>query len=139
MNCQSPRRFKFTLHEDHEFNYEIMFDIIYLSNRPVLHVIDVATAFQAGRFLSSILAKETWEAFRFIWIDTYQGPPEIITHDAGTNFASTEFRLEAKILGITCKQIPIETHWSIRKLERYNASLRRAYEIINSELNATTS
>jgi len=35
--------------------------------------------------------KETWQALRMLWIDTYQGPPDIITHDAGTNFASAEF------------------------------------------------
>ena len=56
MNHQSPRRFKFTLHEDYEFNYEIMVDIMYLNNRPVLHVIDVATAFQAGKFMTSLTA-----------------------------------------------------------------------------------
>ncbi|KAI0994393.1 hypothetical protein K3495_g13789 [Podosphaera aphanis] len=139
MNSQSPRRFKFTLREDCEFNYEIMVDVMYLSNRPVLHVVDVATAFQAGKFLSSLSAKETWEALRFLWIDTYQGPPDIVTHDAGTNFASHEFRNEAKMMGITCKQIPIEAHWSIGKLERYHAPLRRAYEVINSELNAIVS
>lgn len=139
MNRQSPRRFKFTLHEDCEFNYEIMVDIMYLNNRPVLHVVDVAIAFQAGRFLPSISAKETWEALRFLWIDTYQGPPDIVTHDAGTNFASFEFRNEAKMLGIACKQIPIEAHWSIGKLERYHAPLRGAYEILNPELNSIVS
>ncbi|KAK1916809.1 hypothetical protein P3342_004364 [Pyrenophora teres f. teres] len=36
-----------------------------------------------------------------LWIDTYQGPPDILTHDAGTNFASAEFRAEAKIMGVT--------------------------------------
>lgn len=139
LNSQSPRRFKFTLKDDCEFNYEIMVDVMYLSNRPVLHVVDIATAFQAGRFLPSISAKDTWEALRCLWIDTYQGPPDIITHDAGTNFASTEFRNEAKMMGITCKQVPIEAHWSIGKLERYHAPLRRAYEVINAELNTVAS
>ncbi|KAI1002730.1 hypothetical protein K3495_g5472 [Podosphaera aphanis] len=139
MNSQSPRRFKFTLPEDCEFSYEIIVDVMYLSNRPVLHVVDVATAFQAGKFLPSLSAKETWEVLRFLWIDTYQGPSDIVTHDAGTNFASHEFRNEAKMMGITCKQIPIEAHWSIGKLDRYHAPLRRAYEVINSELNSVVS
>ncbi|KAM4061780.1 GAG-pre-integrase domain-containing protein [Hirsutella rhossiliensis] len=71
MHSQAPRRFKFTLKDDQEFNYEIVADVLYLGTpqRPVLHV-------------------DTWEALRALWIDTYLGPPDTIKHDAGTNFAS---------------------------------------------------
>lgn len=138
-HSSSPQRFKFTLKDDREFNYEVLVDVMYLSGKPVLHVVDSATSFQAGRFLPSMSTKDTWEALRMLWIDTYQGPPDILTHDAGTNFASTEFRTEATIMGITCKQIPVEAHWSIGKLERYHAPLRRAYEIITAELRDSVS
>jgi len=37
-------------------------------------------------------------------------------------------------MGITCKQVPVEAHWSIGKVERYHAPLRRAYEILRAEL-----
>jgi len=139
MHGQAPRRFKFTLKDDHEFNYEILVDVMYLGGKPVLHIVDSSTAFQGARFLPSLSAKDTWEALRMLWIDAYQGPPDIITHDAGTNFASVEFRNEAKLLGIVCKQIPVEAHWSIGKLERYHAPLRRAFDILYDELAATTS
>jgi hypothetical protein len=36
--------------------------------------------------------KTVWEAIRACWINIYIGPPETIVHDAGKNFASTEFR-----------------------------------------------
>ncbi|CAE7221385.1 hypothetical protein PTTW11_11413 [Pyrenophora teres f. teres] len=75
LNSSAPRQFKFTLKDDRHFNYEILVDVIAIS------------------------AKETWQALRMLWIDTYQGPPDILTHDAGTNFASAEFRAEAKIMG----------------------------------------
>ncbi|KAF7570061.1 hypothetical protein PtrM4_100630 [Pyrenophora tritici-repentis] len=139
LHSSAPRRFKFTLKDDHHFNYEILVDVMYLSNKPVLHVVDSSTAFQGARFLSAISAKETWQALRILWIDTYQGPPDIITHDAGTNFASTEFRAEAKIMGVTCKQVPTEAHWSIGKTERYHAPLRRAWDILYAELTDTMS
>ncbi|XP_044721706.1 GAG-pre-integrase domain-containing protein [Hirsutella rhossiliensis] len=79
MHSQAPRRFKFTLKDDQEFNYEIVADVLYLGTpqRPVLHV-------------------DTWEALRALWIDTYLGPPDTIKHDAGTNFASLEFRNEVE-------------------------------------------
>ncbi|KAF2025958.1 hypothetical protein EK21DRAFT_103538 [Setomelanomma holmii] len=101
--------------DDHHFNYEILVDVMYLSSKLVLHV-------------------ETWQALRMLWIDTYQGPPDIITHDAGTNFASAEFRAEAKIIGVTCKQVPTEAHWSVGKTERYYAPLRQAWDILHAEL-----
>ncbi|KAF2022610.1 hypothetical protein EK21DRAFT_119577 [Setomelanomma holmii] len=128
------RRFKFTLKDDHYFNYEILVDVMYLSSKPVLHVVDSLTAFQGAKFLNAISAKETWQALRMLWIDTYQGPPDIITHDAGTNFASAEFRTEAKIMGVTCKQVPTEAHWLVGKTERYHAPLHRAWDILHAEL-----
>lgn len=48
------------------------------------------------------------ETLRILRIDTYQGPPDIIKNHAGTNFASSEFRNEAKILGSIFNQIPTE-------------------------------
>jgi len=131
---QAPRRFKFSLKDDKEFNNEIVVDIMYLESNPVLHVIDWATAFQAARFLESMSALHTWEALRPCWIYTYLGPPDAVTHDPGTNLASTESKASAKLMGITCVQIPIGAHHSIGKVERYHAPLRRAFEIITAEL-----
>lgn len=130
----SPRRFKFTLKDDCDFNYEIFVDVLYLDGEPVLHVVDGGTSFQAGRFLPSLSTKDTWEALRAAWVDTYLGPPDHLVHDAGTNFASSEFRNEAKFMGITCRQVPTEAHWSIGKVERYHGPLRRAFEILTAEI-----
>ena len=134
MNAPSPRRFKFTLKDDQEFNFEVIVDVLKLNNKNVLHVVDTATGFNAARFLSNMSAKETFNALRSCWIDVYLGPPDIITHDAGTNFASQEFRAEAKLLGNTCKQVHTEAYWSIGKVERYHQPLRRAYNILSQEL-----
>jgi len=58
-------RFKFTIRDENiDFNAEIMVDVMYLEGQLVLHVVDVATAFQAARFLTSLDAKSTWEAVR---------------------------------------------------------------------------
>jgi hypothetical protein len=37
-------------------------------------------------------------------------------------------------MAIEIKEIPVETHNSIGKIERYHQPLRRAYEIIRDEL-----
>lgn len=62
MNGKSPGRFRFTIKDDHEFNYSVIIDILFLDGKPVLHVVDSATAFQGARFLPNVSAKTTWEA-----------------------------------------------------------------------------
>ena len=55
VNSKSPGRFKFNIRDtDLEFNAEIIVDVMYLESKPVLHVVDSATAFQAARFLRNI-------------------------------------------------------------------------------------
>jgi hypothetical protein len=57
MNGKSPGRFKFTLRDDYNFNFEVIIDIMYLDGKPVLQVVDAATSFQAARFLKDMSAK----------------------------------------------------------------------------------
>src|SRR5271156_2353543 len=76
---KSPGRFRFILRDDVDFNYCIIVDIMYISGSPLLHVVDEGTRFQAGRWLENISAKHTWDVLRMCWIDTYLGPPDLIT------------------------------------------------------------
>src|SRR6266516_285391 len=139
-HCQkhgkSPGRFKFALREDQDsdFNHSIFVDIMYIDGKPILHVIDEATRFQAARWLQNISAKHTWDVLRLCWIDTYIGPPDCIIHDAGKNFVSREFRQYATSMAISTKSVPVEAHWSIGMVERAHPILRRAYKIITEEL-----
>jgi hypothetical protein len=59
MYKKSSGRFKFTLKDDYEFNYSITIDVMYLDRKPVLQVVDSATAFQAARFLKDMSAYTT--------------------------------------------------------------------------------
>jgi hypothetical protein len=117
-----------------DFNAELIVDVLYIDGNPVLHVVDNATSFQAAKFLRNMEAKTVWEALQLCWLNTYTGPPDIIVHDAGTNFTAKEFRQSASAMSITVKQVPVEAHNSIGKVERYHAPLRRAYHIIHTEM-----
>jgi hypothetical protein len=134
MHGKSPGRFKFTLKDDYEFNYSVIIDILYLDRKPVLQVVDSTTAFTAARFLKDMSARTTWDTLRACWIDTYLGPPDMIVHDAGKNFVSTEFKQLARLMAIIVKEVPVEAHNSIGLVERYHGPLRRSYEIICEEL-----
>jgi len=131
---KSPGRFKFSLKDDIDFNYRVFIDVFYLDGQPVLQAVDEATSFTAARFLEDMSAKTTWNTLRTCWIDTYLGPPDYLVHDAGTNFASIEFRSNARTIGSEIKEVPVEAHHSIGKVERYHTPLKRAYEIMKKEL-----
>lgn len=139
IHAKGPGRFRFNLKDDKiDFNAEVIVDIVYIAGHQVLHVVDSATSFQAARILKSMTTRELWEALRMCWIDVYQGPPERIVHDAGKNFTSLEFKANASAMNIAIKEVPIEAHNSIGKVERYHAPLRRAYEIIAADMPAST-
>ncbi|KAI9044044.1 uncharacterized protein KD926_001866 [Aspergillus affinis] len=131
---KSPGRFRFNLKDEAHFNFNIIVDIIYIDNMPLFYVVNEATRFQSGRWLKDISAKHTWDMLRMCWIDTYLGPPDLITHDAGKNFVSKEFKTYAKTINISTRSIPIEAHNSIGMIERYHSPLRRAYQIIIAEI-----
>lgn len=133
--ARSPGRFKFRLQDSEgRFNHTIYVDVMYLNQDPVLHVVDEATRFQAARFLPSMSARDTWDALRACWIDTYVGPPDLCIHDAGKNFIALEFQQNAQVLAIRTKGVPVEAAQSMGNVERYHTLLRRAFFIISEEL-----
>jgi hypothetical protein len=142
-HCQvmnkSPGRFRFTLRDDVNFNHSIIVDIMFMEGRPVLHIIDEATRFNAARWLPNMSAKITWDVLQMAWIDSYNGPPDFITADAGKNFTSREFKHLAASIGSIAITVPVEAHWSIGAVERYHAVLRRAYLILKQELTDVSS
>ena len=61
------------------------------------------------------------------WIDMYLGLPDLVTHNAGKNFVSKEFKEYANTMGICTKAVLVEAHNSIGMVERYHGPLRRVY------------
>lgn len=132
---KAPGRFKFTIKDSDsiQFNHTILVDIMYIDGTPVLHVVDDATGLQAARWLPDMTTKTIWYTLRHCWIDVYIGPPDYIVTDAGKNLTSKEFQQNAHLLGTSTKAVPVEAHWSIGKVERYHAILRRAYTVITAD------
>ena len=61
------------------------------------------------------------------WIDSYLGPLDLITYDAGKNFVCKEFVQYAATMGISTKAVLVEAYNSIGIVERYHGPIRRAY------------
>ena len=131
---RSPGRFTFTLKDDLDFNYNVIIDIMYIGGKPVLHLVDEATRFQAGQWLKNVLAQYIWDQLRSCWIDTYLGPLDLVTANAGKQFMAKKFKQYAANMGIIVKNALVEAHHSIGMVERYHGPLRRVYSIVTSEI-----
>jgi len=131
-NRQKPRRFKFTLRDEKNFNEVVYVDLVTINKKNALHVVDEATRYQAARWLPANSADDVWRALRMCWIDVYLGPPNVVAHDAGKNLIARTFQLNANIMNIETKSIPIESPNSMTYVERYHTPLKRAFKIIKS-------
>jgi hypothetical protein len=68
------------------------------------------------------------------WIDTYLGPPDLITHDAGKNFVSKEFKTYAKAMSISTRSIPIEAHNLISMIKTLRDTMVHCAELTRLSL-----
>ena len=86
-HASRPKQFKVTVGtDDLRFNQILAVDIIYINEKPVLHVVDEATHYQAAVSLRRFSAEETWKAILHCWFRVYLGPPDYLLVDQGTNF-----------------------------------------------------
>lgn len=82
MSAKNLSRVKFTIKDDTEFNYMIIIDIFYIEGKPIVHVLDLATGFQAAKFLKDISTKTVRTILCMCWTSVYLGPSYTIIHDA---------------------------------------------------------
>jgi hypothetical protein len=66
MKDSAPRRFKFTLRDNVNFNYKIIVDVMSIEGKSVLYIINTTIIFQGARFLPTISAKDTWETLKML-------------------------------------------------------------------------
>ncbi len=133
MHAEKPRRFKFALRTDKQFNHTIYVDVLYIDRKPIFHVVDEATRYQAARWLPDVTAEAVRRAMKLCWIDVYVGPPDVIAHDAAKYFLASKFQTYADMMHITTNAIPVESANSMSFVERYHKPLKRAYKIMEKE------
>ena len=75
--------------ENLRFNETLFIDVVYIDNRPVLHLVDSATHFIAARFLADMTVKTVWCTIFECWASIYTGLPNRIRVDAGSNFGES--------------------------------------------------
>jgi hypothetical protein len=57
-----------------------------------------------------------------------------VVYNAGTNFASKEFRDNTRVINIKVKEVPVKAYNLIGLVKRYYIPLCRAYKIISYKI-----
>jgi hypothetical protein len=71
---------------------------------------------------------------RTCWINTYLGPPDLITHNARKNFASNKFKQYTLVIEVGTKKVLVKAYNSISIVKRYHGLIQRVYQIIVSKI-----
>lgn len=127
----SPLRFKATIPDDKVlFNHTISVDLVWLHEKPVLHIIDEQTGFRNACFLKSKSASDIWNAFVGCWVSTYICFPCKIRSDQEYSITSNDFRQIATSHGVSLEFSGISSHNSMGKIESSHGPLRRIFRIL---------
>ena len=120
-HASKPRRFKLTVgHNNARFNHVVAVDIMYINNKPILHVVDEATHFSSAQWLRKVSSSEVWKALLRCWCNVYLGPPDHLRIDQGSQFTSDEFKSLSESAGISILEAPVESPNSMSHVERYH-------------------
>lgn len=88
----SPLRFKATAPRDRLiFNHTVWIHLVWLFEKPVLHVIDEQTGFRDPCFLKTKSASDIWNSFVACWVIIYVGFPRKICSDPESAITSDVF------------------------------------------------
>lgn len=112
---------------------------MYIDGKPVLHLVDEATHYNAAQFLRKQSSTDVWKSIMRCWYRTYLGPPDFLHVDQGTNFVAKEFKECAEAEGIKILEAPIESPSTMSHVERYHVPLRSAYNKIRESLDRSES
>lgn len=142
MNGKSPGRFKFTVKDPMDFNYNVFADIMYMkpgdsTSKALVQLVDEATDFIAAAYLGddekAKSAKHVLDLIRYIWSHRFIGNPQFYTVDSGNEFKG-EFKKGVELEGSILVQMPIEAHHSVGRVESNHSVLRRAINVITADM-----
>lgn len=115
------------------FNHSISIDLLWLDEKPALHVIDDHTGFRNAVSLRSKTTEDIWSAFVACWVSTYVGYPGQIRSDQESGVCSGLFRDLATTHGIKLEFSGVASHNSMGKVEQAHALLRKISKILLQE------
>lgn len=94
--------------EELRFNHRAMFYTMFIEGRPVLHMVDERSHFQAAGFLRMQSTANIWKGIQKLWIFTYLGPPDFLALDQGSAYVSKYMKSIMAAAGISLEEAPID-------------------------------
>eukprot|EP00971_Amphidinium_carterae_P351019 6491860-Amphidinium_carterae.1 len=113
------------------FNATLQADIVFLSGKPVLHLIDEASRFTQAKFLEATDDNTTMAMLLDIWIRPF-GPPSVLLSDQESGLKSDWIGTQLGRYGISRVLLPERMHASV--VERHHSILREVYCKIKTQL-----
>ena len=140
----SPRSVTFRVREADStlFNHRLTLDFMWLPSRnppsskptrPVLHIVDVGTRFNAATFIAGESSTDVWNSFLMAWSCMYVGMPTSLLVDQGSVFVSDEWKYACGLNQIELVPTGTGSHNSLHAGESYHAYLRRLYNKIHRD------
>lgn len=108
--------------ESVRFIAEVVFDMMYLDGKPMLHLVDAKTHFSVARFIPGVSTRTVWSTIAECWSSVYTGFPNKIRFDQGISFGDGFIGI-AKGSDVKVVRTGIQNHWSLGIGERYHAPL----------------
>lgn len=110
-------------------------DLMQLSKRKVLHIVNRDTKFSAVAFISTQSTAAVWQTFMDRWVTIYVGFLSKITVDQGPHFQSADFNGLLALAGIEKRDAGVESHNALGGCQRYHEYLR----FVNNNVRTDTS
>ena len=113
-----------------EFNEGVQFDLLFLQDGIVVHLIDMCITYAQGTFVESREPEEVLPAIVRIWFRVYDVPKFIVSDQEGARFGD-EGGIWADRWGVDLRPKPKGAHAYI--IERRNDLLRQQYHRTRSQ------
>ncbi len=131
-----------TIPKAYQPNKVVGIDLIYIptvggsSLIPALSIVDYGSNYQMVQMIENKEPENVWRALWTSWVRTF-GLPEVITCDAGKEFAS-QFVQKATAHGVVVYQIGARAPWQNGRAERHGAHFKELLEKARSEMVVTS-
>ena len=104
--AKMPLRYSAAIPDDIIFNHEIVLNVMTISRKLVLQIVDIGTRFTVTRFLSDKSSETIWSPTLQSGVLPCTGVPHIIRHDQGSEVVSQTFKAICRSHGIVLKGAP---------------------------------
>ncbi len=132
--ADQPGRFRVSLpNGDIVFNRTVDMDLMNVESKTIQHIVCKYNSFSTAMFVRGEHSRDVWNDYARIWVDSYEGHPQVIHADYGPKFRSNEWKTLLNMCGIKLETLPVDSHDALGICERYDNYFRKIYRKVCAE------